>query len=411
MRALARAAALAIAIAFAAAAAPGCDGGPIGTGISGLGGTSGIAGSVAALPGDPLGDAPADAAASPASIMPGEVFVSVEGAPGVSAPVAADGSFFLTGAFAGPVVLRFEAPDRVVRVPVDVPAEALVLLPDVVLAKGGALLDGGRAVNLLGRVVSKDCDAGALVVEIASGTFREARVVAIGDATRIATSDGTPASCDAIVPGGSVLIDGRLALDPLAAAGVEALGISIDGERSAIDGGLAGVNVVGTVAAKDCSRGLVSVADARTLGWTGLDAATEIRSEEGSGLDCSEITIGDQVRGEGRLGLAEPDVVLADVLSVQRRSEGSVDVRLAGRVVEVDCAGGTIATAAHGVRSVLRLGTDTILPPGIDCSQIPNGGWLRGLGRIDLSEPARTVEARRLSLWQPGMDAEPAKAD
>lgn len=406
---LARATSLAIAL--AAAAATGCDGGPIGTGISGLAGTSAVAGSVAALPGAPLGEAVPSPGSAPVSIPPGDVAVSVEGAGGVPAPVAADGSFLVAGEFAGPVVLRFEAADRVVRVPVDVPPGALVLLPDVVLAKTGALLDGGRALNLLGRVVATDCAGDSLVVEIESGRFRRPLAVAIGSETRFTTQDGKPANCDAIAPGETVLVDGRLTLDPLGATSVQALGISIDGERSTIDRGVTGVSFAGTVAATDCARGLVSLADVETRGWVSLDAATAIRSEDGSGLDCPGIAIGDRVRGAGRLGLGEPDVVVADVLSVRRPGEGSADVRLAGRVVEVDCASGRIATTAHGVRSWLHLGADTALPQGIACGRIPTGAWLRGLGRIDFSRPTRRVEARRLSLWEPGMDAEPSKVD
>ena len=403
--------AIALAVAIAAAVAPGCDGGPIGTGISGLGSASSVAGSVAAVPGAALGRSAERDGSPPASLPPGSVVVSVEGLADASVPVGADGSFAVTGSYHGPVVLRFDAPDRVVRIPVDVPVGALVVLPDIVLAESGAIFDGGRALNLVGRVVSADCGAGEVVVELASEVVRETRAIAIDERTRITGPDGRPADCEALSTGTQVLADGRLGFGVDSAFAIEALGISIDGERAMLDQGVGGVSFDGNLVASDCSRGLLALADASEGGWVSLDASAATRSGVGSPVDCREIAIGDRVRGAGRLRLGEPAVVAAETLSVDRRQAGSVEVRLAGRVVDVDCTSGRVATVAHGVRSVLRLGERTALPQGIDCGQIPNGAWMRGLGRIDLSGPIRIVEALQLSLWQPGADFEASAGD
>ncbi|MFM7144329.1 MAG: hypothetical protein ACKO2K_20690, partial [Alphaproteobacteria bacterium] len=130
----------------------------------------------------------------PASLPAGSVEVSVEGSGSAPVPVAPDGSFVVAGDFQGRVVLRFDAPDRVLREEVDVPPGALLQLPDVVLAKSGVLLDGRFAVNLLGRVVSADCTAGSIVVEAGRGDARETRTIAIGRDTVVTTAGGVPAT-------------------------------------------------------------------------------------------------------------------------------------------------------------------------------------------------------------------------
>jgi hypothetical protein len=397
----------AIAIAGLACILPSCDGGPIGTGISGLGGASGIAGDVAAVPGAALGESSAGDDASVASLPAGSIEVAVEGRDGTSTTVAEDGSFAITGNFAGPVTLRFDAPDRVVRASVDVPSGALVVLPGVVLARSGALSDGGRALNLLARVVSVDCERGHLLVETTGSDVRERREIALGPDTRITDVDAGPVDCAAISKGAKILVDGRF--DPLSAADpIEALGVMIGGRRAAIDQAVAGVGFAGWVAGADCKRGLLLVADAKRRGRVRIDDATAIRDEGGSSLDCRRLQIGDKVLGEGRLRLGEPEVVEAETVRVARVREGSVEIRLAGRIAGVDCGRGKIEIVSKGVRSVIDLGDATETPEGVSCDDVQVDDWLRGTGRVDLARADRRIEALRLSAWRPGLDSEPA---
>ncbi|MFM7144330.1 MAG: hypothetical protein ACKO2K_20695 [Alphaproteobacteria bacterium] len=207
-----------------------------------------------------------------------------------------------------------------------------------------------------------------------------------------------------------MLVDGRLSLDEVA-GGIDALGISIGGERAMLDRGTATASFAGTIVAADCNRGLLSVADAAFRGWVGLDPSTSIRGEDGRVLDCDAIAIGDGIRGGGTIRLADPAVVTAGTLTVRRREDGPIDVRVGGSVVDVDCNEGTIAIVAHGLRSVLRLGGASTLPAGVECGDVPVGAWLRGQGRIDPSRPDRSIEALGLSLWRPGLDSESAAND
>lgn len=401
--------AAAIAASLAAVAGSACDGGPIGTGISGLSGARGIAGSVAAVPGVPLGASSREASATIASLPDGGIVVSVEGRPGASAPVAADGSFAISGAFAGRVVVRFDAPDRVVRAAIDSPAGGLVLLPDTVLARSGALFDGGRILNLEGRIASVDCESGSLSVEPVAGESRDVRSIAIDGDTRIFGPDGAATDCAAIRPGSRLLVDGRF--DPADGTGwIEALSISLD--RGVPDEpAVPDTDFAGWIVARDCRRGLLSLADSKRRAWVAIAPLTVVRDDAGDDVACAGLAIGDRARGTGRLVLGAPDVVEADSISVSRSREGAIEVRLAGRVVEVDCSQARLAVSAHGVRSALRIGVDTEFPEGVACEDVPVGAWLRGLGRIDLARPDRSIDALRLSLWSPGLDSEPAIVD
>jgi len=396
------------AIAWLAFLLPGCDGGPIGTGISGLGGASGIAGDVAAVPGAALDEPSKGDGAVVASLPPGSIEVAVEGRDGASTTVAEDGSFAISGNFAGQVTLRFDAPDRVVRAVVDVPSGSLVVLPGVVLARSGALSDGGRALNLLARVVSVDCAGGRLLVETTGSDVRERREIALGPDTRLTDVETGPVDCTAIAKGAKVLVDGRF--DPFSAgeAPLEALGVTIGGRRAALEQTVAGVGFAGWVAGADCKRGILLVADAERRGRVRIDDATSIRDKAGSELDCGRLEIGDKVIGAGRLRLGEPEVVEAETATVARSREGSVEIRLAGRVSRVDCARGEIEIASKGVRSVIALGGATETPEGVSCDDVQVDDWLRGAGRIDLARPDRRIEALRLSAWRPGLDSEPA---
>lgn len=189
-----------------AAAALGCgatEGGVVGSGIS----AATVSGNVVEV--DESG-APSGAARVP------RVRVSIEEAAEVSGLTSDAGLFELTGAFAGPVTVRFEttAGRVLARLAVDVPAGSTVVLEDLEIRPslpGGVAPREIRQRDFFGRIAEVSCRAGGFVLD--DDISRPFRIRLLAD-TVVVRRDGTAADCTDIVRGMLVLVEGRVLATP-----------------------------------------------------------------------------------------------------------------------------------------------------------------------------------------------------
>jgi hypothetical protein len=363
------------------------DGGPVGTGI-----VASVAGNVVAVVSD-TSLAQDDATAT----LP-EVTVSIDEVPDATTTTDADGNFALDGAFAGALTLRFRAAGVDATQAIDVPAGALVVLEDIVVAPGEIDAEAGRQVGFLARVLDADCARGTLAVEDEHRPPR-AFAVTLLDETRLVRRDGSPATCDAIVPGAKVSIDG--VFEPGAGPGdvVTALSVTLDAERGARPDVVEDVPVLGFVAAVRCGAGILTLADASQRTRLRLTAATTLTARDGRPLACEDVAVGDRVAGLGRLRVRAPGAIEATRLVVTAGA-GAIDVRLSGAVVGKDCAASVLQLDDGDAIVAVALGPETIVQPALSCDEIPLGARVRGLGRVRRGG-AEVILAVRLDVRLP----------
>jgi hypothetical protein len=363
------------------------DGGPIGTGI-----VASVAGNVVAVVDD---GSVAQDGASPG--VPA-VAVSIDEVSGAETTTDAAGNFAIDGEFAGALTLRFRASGVEATQTIDVPAGALVVLADVVVAPGQIDAEAGRQVGFIARVLEVDCAARLLHVEDEHdppGPFS----VLLLDETRLVRRGGAALSCAEIAPGQRVAIDSLF--EPAAGPGavVTALAVTVGAERGERPDVVEDVPFLGFVAAVRCDAGILTVADSSQRTRLRLTARTVLARGDGSALACAAIAVGDRVSGLGRLRVRQPGVIEATSVVVTT-GQGAVDVRISGAVVGRDCTAGVLQLEdGDGVVAVV-LGPDTVVEPPLTCDEIPLGARVRGLGRVRRGAPD-VVLAVRLAVRLP----------
>lgn len=386
---------LAVAALFLAAWGCAADGGPIGTGIA-----ASVAGNVVAVVEDT-----ASVAASPQdpAALTTPVTVSIDGVPGSETPTDGDGNFAIEGDFSGPVTLRFATATFAATREVEVPAGAVVTLSDVVVAPDGITADAGREIGVNARIESVDCAAGLLVVvDRRRGNPRELAFTLI-DETRYVGRDGAPITCDRLRRGDQVRIDGQVELlDDGSRGARRALEVAVDGQRTPGLSVLENVVFVGVLSEVDCGRGILGVSDERQLTLVTIDdRATSIQDlDDGRRISCSDLELGQQVTGIGRMAIARPDRIAADTIGRRRVSDDPVDIRLSGEVTAKDCARSTLEIGHGPLTQVVRFEEAVVVPPR-SCASIGVGLLVRGVARLDPARPGEPPEAIRLEFRQP----------
>jgi len=363
------------------------DGGPVGTGIA-----ASVTGNVVAVVSD-TALAQDDATAE----LPA-VAVSIDEVPDATTTTDADGNFTLDGTFAGALTLRFRSAGVEATQAIDVPAGALVVLADVVVAPGAIDAEAGRQVGFLARVLDTDCAAGTLAVE---DEHQPPRTFAVNllDETRIARRDGSPATCGAIVPGRKVSLDG--VFEPGAGPGdvLTALAVVVDAERGMRPDVVEDVPVLGFVAAVRCGAGVLTLADASQRTRLRLTPTTTLSARDGSTIACEDVAVGDRVAGLGRLRVRAPGAIEATRLVVATGAE-AIDVRLSGAVVGKDCSASVLQLDDGDAIVAVALGPETVVQPQLSCDEIPLGARVRGLGRVRRGA-ADVILAVRLDVRPP----------
>lgn len=345
------------------------DGGPVGTGIA-----ASVTGNVVAVVSDTSLTEDDATAELPA------VSVSIDEVPDAATTTDADGNFTLDGGFAGALTLRFRAAGVEATQAIDVPAGALVVLEDIVIAPGEIDAEAGRQVGFLARVLDADCASGTLAVEDEHRPPR-AFAVTLLDETRLVRRDGSLATCAALVPGRTVSIDG--VFEPGSGTGdvLTALSVTIDAERGARSDVVEDVPVLGYVAAVRCAAGILTLSDASQRTRLRLTAATTLTARDGGTLACADLAVGDRIAGLGRLRVRAPGAIEATRLVVATGS-GAIDVRLSGAVVGKDCAASVLQLDDGDAIVGVALGPETVVQPPLGCDEIPLGARVRGLGRV-----------------------------
>ena len=364
------------------------DGGPVGTGIA-----ASVAGNVVAVVSETSSTQQDAVAAVP------EVAVSIDEVPGTETTTDADGNFAIDGEFAGALTLRFRAEGVEATQAIDVPAGALVVLADVVVAPGQIDAEAGRQVGFLARVLAADCAAGMLAVEDEHQPPRAFSVLLL-DETRLSRRDGTVVSCGAIAVGQRIAIDG--VFEPGAGPGdvVTALAVTVGAERGERPEVIEGIPVLGFVAAVRCQAGVLTLADANQRTRLRLTAQTELTRRDGTALACEDVAVGDRVAGLGRLRVRQPGAIEATSLVVAA-SAGAIDVRLSGAVVGKDCSVPVLQLDDGDAVVAVTLGPETVVQPALSCDEIALGARVRGLGRLRRGA-AGVILAVRLDVRPPG---------
>ena len=393
-----RAARLAIIAAFLASCGLGADGGPITGGI-----TASIAGNVVAVVGGVPGSEGASAETAPPSSAP-PVTVSIDGVPGSSTTTGQEGTFAIEGEFDGRVTLRFETPAFATTRDIEVPAGALVTLSDVVVAPDGIAVDSSREIGVTARIDTIDCRSRTLVVidERTGGPAEYA--FQLLDATRYVGRDGSTVGCTDLRRGDRVRIDGQV--DLLADGSRSprrALEIVVDGQAPTSLSVVEGVVFAGVLADVDCPGGLLTVADERQSTRVAIDGrSTVIADFDGRRLSCGDLERGQQVSGIGRIEVARPDRIAAEVVQRAPVPSATVDVRIAGAVVATDCAASTVSISNEPSSQVVLVRfDDAVIVPPLPCSAIQVGSRVQGVARIDPARPGDALDAVRLEFREP----------
>jgi len=364
------------------------DGGPVGTGI-----TASVAGNVVAV-------VTTSSAAQDAAVLDvPAVEVSIDEVAGAATTTDAEGNFALEGSFAGELTLRFRAPGVEATQAIEVPAGALVVLADVVVAPGEIDAEAGRQMGFFARVLATDCTAGVLVVEDDRMPPHEF-IVQLLDETRLVRRNAGTIDCAEIGAGERVSIDGAFEPGAGATSGVTALAVTVGVERGERPEVFEDIPFLGFAAAIDCASGTLTVADANQRTRLRLTARTEFARRDGAAIACTEIGVGDRVSGLGRLRVRQPGLIEATSV-VATTGQGAIEVRVSGAVAGKDCAAGVLQLDDGAAIAALVIVADTVIEPSLSCQEIPLGARVRGLGRVRRGVPDR-IEAIRLRIRPPG---------
>lgn len=398
-----RTARLAVAAALLAACGFGADGGPITGGI-----TASIAGNVVAVV---EGASAATTATGETTTIASPVIVSIDGVRDSQTTTDREGTFAIAGGFAGRVTLRFETSTFATTREVEVPTGALVTLSDIVVAPDGITADASREIGITARIDAIDCGGRTLVAEDErTGESSQLAFVLI-EATRYVGRDGATIGCADLRPGDRVRIDGQVDLHvDDGRSPRRALEVVVDGRPPAELSVVEGVFFVGILAERDCREGFLVVADERQSTRVAIDARSTVISDfDGSRLACGDLERGQQVSGVGRIEISRPDRIAADVVQRAAPAMSSMEIRIAGDVVAIDCAASRLVISNGPTTQIVRFDEAVIEPPR-PCSAIEVGLRVLGIARLDAARPDDALEAVRLEFRQPAASTSVTRA-
>ncbi|HYD47860.1 MAG TPA: carboxypeptidase regulatory-like domain-containing protein [Terriglobales bacterium] len=284
-----------VTVAILLAVVSGCsssDGGPVGTGISG----ASISGNVVAVDGAEVAG----------------VAVSIEEVSGLQATTDAEGNFELSGDFAGPITLRFDARGISSSGRFDVPQQARLVLHDISVRRDRIEVDTVRLIDFRGAIRLIDCDDGTLLIDDRRGVANQF-LVRLSEDTAISRGDAVLACADLEI-GQTVAVEG--AVQP-ADRTIVAVSVAVNPGRPGDGSAVVEVRFHGRVRVVACPARMIQLEDA-LLGRTRLrlTEATRIFDASQRAIACSGIAVGDIISGRGGLDTRRPNAIEALQLNV-----------------------------------------------------------------------------------------------
>lgn len=374
------------AVLFACVLFLGCaaGGGPSGTGISS---TSAISGNIVAV----QSGAAAGGTGSAGTLPP--IQVSIDMLPSLTTTVDSGGNFALSGDFAGPVTLRFTLPQFQVTQQLDIPAGSAVLLQDIDLEPGAVVAQAARQLNFFGTVDLVDCTGDTLLIHDRRSDGMQ-YLVHLTDQTTYLDASGTAQSCAAIVAGKTVLIEGSIAYagdGTTTAAVVTITTMTPPPPRQQLQARFAGA-----LAAIDCSTGFVVIDDSVERTSVQLTPQTQMSGA----FACSDLQLGERVRGDGLINLMMPGSLVATHLVVAGPSLTGQPLRVHGFVIDVDCATGVLHLRDDETTTAVQLASSTAISgrggQRLSCTDINAGDRVEGFGQ--LGPDAASIDAVQIKV-------------
>jgi hypothetical protein len=369
------------------------DGGPVGTGISS---TSAISGNVV----DVQTATVTSSSSNALSALP-PIQVSIDGLPNATTVADSGGNFMLSGDFDGTLTVRFTVPQFQVTQQLDVPAGSTVVLQDIELQPDGVVVQAARQLDFFGTVDLVDCTDGTLLIHDRRAGGMQF-LVHLDDQTSFVDAAGEAQTCAAIRMGSPIAVEGSIAYATdrtITALTVTLAPMPPPPQRPQLD-----LRFSGTVAALDCSVGLVVVDDSIQRTAVQLTAQTRLTGATGP-LTCPDLHLGDPVRGEGLINLRMPGVIVANQLVVTGPPNSGQPLRFVGFVDTIDCASGALQLHDDETTIDVQLSPTTVItrPNGqaLMCADIHPGDRVEGLGRV-AAAASGTLDAVQLEVMRRG---------
>jgi hypothetical protein len=377
---------------LACATSLGCssDGGPVGTGIS----------STAAISGNVV-DVQAGAATSgnrTLAALP-SIQVSIDGLPDLHTVADASGNFVLSGHFAGSLTMRFAVPQFQVTQQIEVPDGSTVVLQDIELQPDGVVVQAARQLDFFGTVDFVDCTDGTLLVRERRSGGRQYHVH-LNDQSSLVDAAGNPQTCAALHAGSTVTVEGTIAYATPDGT-ITALVVTLSPLLPPAPGQQFEARFSGALAALDCRAGFVVVDDSVQRTTVQLTTDTQLTGTGSGALTCSELQVGDQVRGKGRIALRMPGVIVASALDVIGAPSSGESIRFVGVVGLIDCAAGVLQLNDHNTSIDVQLSMTTVIinreSQPLPCAGIQSGDRIAGVGRL-AADGSGTLDAVRITV-------------
>ena len=383
------------------------DGGPVGTGVSST--SASISGNIIDVQTASTTPTPSAAAALPA------IRVSIDQVPAIATAADGAGNFQLSGDFSGTITLRFSTSQFQVTQQLDVPAGAAVVLQDLELAPGGIQAQAVRQFDFVGRVDAVSCtddNDGTLTVETRQQPTMSFTVQLMADSSSIMRDNGESATCEDIQEGETIAIDGLIQLQTeqtVTALAVTIAPVSPPSEPEPIQQ----APFTGRVAGIDCTTGFIVIDDSVHRTRLQLSGTTRIVGPNGDAWMCTELDLGDQVRGQGQLHLGSPGTIDATRIAVTA-TPPVTPLRFFGFVQSIDCASGSLQLSDITWTIAVQLLPTTVITSAsqqaAQCADIQLGDRVTGSGSTDPGN-AYVIDAAQVAVTRHEMFTEHAGRD
>jgi hypothetical protein len=271
------------------------DGGSTGTGISAI-----VSGNVVQV----------DSSQDGANDLPA-VHVSIDEVPGVEATTDEEGTFELSGDFAGSLTLRFSTADLSVTQAIDVPAGSVIVLEDITVRRPAVRIGTARQLGFFGTVALVDCAAGEVVVDDRGASPRQF-LVRLSNDTAIIRGDGGTAECTEIGAGDEIAVEGAIRFSDRT---IDAATLTLDPGRPGNPSPLIELRFRGEITLINCESGMIMIDAPSGMARLRLSAESEIIDLDRHPIECSELMVGERVEGRGIIRVRRPGVI--DVIGVR----------------------------------------------------------------------------------------------
>jgi hypothetical protein len=293
--------ALVLSLAVAGCASSG-DGGPVGSGIS----PSMVSGNIVTIVSPSPSRQQRDTTLEP-------VLVSIDEAPTVIGNTDASGNFLLSGAFSGPVTVRFSTAEFSAAQPLDVPLGSAVILQDVAIRSGGVRIASLRQLSFFGTVAFTNCESNVVVVNDRKPTPDQFLVWLRPD-TSIINAGGEALACATLQGDQSLSVQGAI---DLSTRSITALVIEVAPPTPGTPQLIEQIRLLGTIRVVNCDSDMILLDGPGGTSRVRLSPSTVIEGgADQQPLTCQDLSVGDTLDGQGLINIHNPGVIDAQTLTV-----------------------------------------------------------------------------------------------